>query len=258
MVKNGTLGNAGQINASGTGNALDNEQITNTGGIEIAALGALTLDLLTTVTNTSHTITVDDTGTLTLQGDASITGGSISNSGTVDIEGTGATLDGVAVTGGGAIDVDAAAPATLTTLVLEDTTSITNGTLTVGPTGILSVAGDVTLDHVGVTNQNSIEVTAGNALTLDDATTLDNSAGTVTIDGTGKLTLNDAEITGGIPAAHHRQRHDRYHRLQQDRRRCGAERRPCDHRGPSGPDAGWRHGHRHLVRRRRQRRDNPG
>ena len=100
MVKNGTLGNAGQINASGTGNALDKEQVTNTGGIEIAALGALTLDLLTTVTNTSHTITVDDTGTLTLQGDASITGGSISNSGTVDIEGTGATLDGVAVTGG--------------------------------------------------------------------------------------------------------------------------------------------------------------
>jgi len=202
VVKNGTLGNAGQINASGTGNALDKEQITNTGGIEIAALGALTLDLLTTVTNTSHTITVDETGTLTLQGDASITGGSISNSGTVDIEGTGATLDGVAVTGGGAIAVDGAAPVTLTTLVLEDTTSITNGTLTVGPTGILSIAGDVTLDHVGVTNQNSIEVTAGNALTLDYATTLDNSAGTVTIDGTGKLTLNHAEITGGTITDH--------------------------------------------------------
>ncbi len=195
VVKNGTLGNAGQINASGTGNALDNEQVTNTGGIEIAALGALTLDLLTTVTNTSHTITVDDTGTLTLQGGASITGGSLSNSGTVDIEGTGATLDGVAVTGSGAINVDAASA--LTTLVLKDAASITNGTLTVGPTGILSIAGDVTLDDVGVTNQNSIEVTAGNALTLDDATTLDNSAGTVTIDGTGKLTLNDAEITGG-------------------------------------------------------------
>ncbi|MBU6462110.1 MAG: VCBS domain-containing protein [Bradyrhizobium sp.] len=195
VVKNGTLGNAGQINASGTGNALDNEQITNTGGVEIVALGALTLDLLTTVANTNHTITVDSTGTLTLQGGASVTGGSLSNSGTLDIEGTGATLDGVAVTGSGAVNVDDAA--TLTTLVLENTTSIANGTLTVGPTGILSVAGDVTLDHVGVTNRNSIEITASNALTLDDTTTLDNTAGTVTIDGNGKLTLNDAEITGG-------------------------------------------------------------
>ncbi|MDE2603589.1 MAG: FecR domain-containing protein, partial [Bradyrhizobium sp.] len=198
VVKNGTLGNSGTIGAIGASNALDNERITNTGGIEIAALGALTLDLLTIVTNTNHTITVDGTGTLTLQGGASITGGSLSNSGTVDIEGTGATLDGVAITGSGAVNVDDAA--VLTTLVLKDTASITNGALTVGPTGILSVAGDVTLDHVAVTNQNSIEVTAGNALTLDDATTLDNTAGTVAIDGTGKLKLSGATITGGTIA----------------------------------------------------------
>ena len=62
---------------------------------------------------------------------------------------------------------------------------------------MLSDAGSVTLDHVGVTNKNSIEITAGNALTLDDGTSVDNTAGTIAVDGTGKLTLNDAGITGG-------------------------------------------------------------
>jgi len=198
VVKNGTLGNSGQINVSGTDNALDNEQVTNTGGIEVLALGALTLDLLTSVTNTGHTITVDGTedgsGTLTLQGGASITGGNLSNSGTVDIEGSGATLDGVTVTGSGAINVDVSAQ---TTLVLEDVTSITGNTLTVGPGGTLSVAGNATLDDVGATNKHSIEITAGNVLTLDDGTSVDNTSGTIAVDGAGKLTLNDAEITGG-------------------------------------------------------------
>jgi fibronectin-binding autotransporter adhesin len=201
VVKNGTLGNSGQINVSGSSNALDNEQVTNTGGIEILALGALTLDLLTTVANAGHIITVDGSaddgvGTLTLQGGSSITGGSLANSGTVDIEGTSITLDGVAVTGSGAVNIDEAAAST-TTLVLKDTTSITNGTLMVGPTGVLSVAGSATFDHVGVTNQNSIEITAGNVLTLDGLTTVDNTSGTLTVDGSGKLTLNDASIDGG-------------------------------------------------------------
>ena len=98
------------------------------------ALGALTLDLLTTVGDAGHTITVDGTGTLTLQGGSSITGGSLANSGTVGIEGTGATFDGVTVTGAGAVNVDAGVPPRPTTLVLKDVTSITKGTLTVGAT----------------------------------------------------------------------------------------------------------------------------
>ena len=199
VVKNGTLGNSGQIDVSGSGNAFDNEQITNTGGIEILALGALTLDLLTSVTNAGHTITIDGSaddgvGTLTLQGGASITGGNLSSSGTVDIESSGATLDGVTVTGSGTINVDVSAQ---TTLVLEGVTSITGNTLTVGPSGTLSVAGNATFDDVGATNDHSIEITAGNALTLDGGTSVDNTSGTITVDGTGTLTLNDAGIDGG-------------------------------------------------------------
>ena len=138
---------------------------------------------------------------------------------------------------------------------MKDAASITNGTLTVGPTGIFSIAGDVTLDDVGVTNQNSIEVTAGNALTLDDATTLDNSAGTVTIDGTGKLTLNDAEITGGTITDNGTIDITGSSKIDGD----AVERRPFDYRGPSDPDAGW-HPPELLAPRsdHRQRRENPG
>ena len=100
MLKNGTLGNSGQIKVSGTGNALDGETVTNTGGIEVLGLGALTLDQLTTVANGGGTITVDSTGALTLNG-AIITGGTLSISGTLDLEN--ATVNGGTLGGAGTI-----------------------------------------------------------------------------------------------------------------------------------------------------------
>ena len=63
VLKNGSLGNAGAINVSGTGNVLDNEIVTNTGAGAIGVTGTLTLDLGT-----------------------SIIGGTLTNSGTVEIE----------------------------------------------------------------------------------------------------------------------------------------------------------------------------
>ena len=66
MLKNGSFGNAGAINVSGTGNALDNETVTANNALEVLAGGALLMDLGTTVANSGGTVAVDGTGTLTL------------------------------------------------------------------------------------------------------------------------------------------------------------------------------------------------
>ena len=198
VLKDGTLNNAGVLHAE-TGAVLQNETVTNTGKIEVLALGALTLDDGTSVTNTHGTITVDETGTLTLD-DATISGGTLDNSGTVHVEGSsGATLDGVTVIGGGDIQIDCGEDTATTPLVLEGGTTVTDGTLTVGSVGLLDIktANGATLDDVGVTNNNSIEVFAGSTLTLDDGTSVTNTDGTITVDSTATLKLIDAILSGG-------------------------------------------------------------
>ena len=89
-------------------------------------------------------------------------------------------------------------------LVLDDGTSITGGSLTVGPFGTLAIetAGGATLNGVKVTNENSIEVFTGSVLKLDQVTTVDNSTGVVSIDGTGRLSLDEASISGGTVNNH--------------------------------------------------------
>ena len=67
MLSNGILNNDGIIDVAGTGNALDNETVTNTETIEVLAGGALTIDLdSTTVNNDTGNVTVDLSGTLTV------------------------------------------------------------------------------------------------------------------------------------------------------------------------------------------------
>jgi fibronectin-binding autotransporter adhesin len=137
---------------------------------------------------------------LTLRGGASLVGGTLDNSGTLEIaSSSGATLDGVTIAGSGSIEVDVATAQATPTLVLDHSTAITHGSLTVGPFGTLAIetAGGATLHGVNVTNNNSIEVFAGSVLILDQVTTVDNSTGAIAIDGTGMLTLEDASISGG-------------------------------------------------------------
>ncbi len=155
-IKNGTLGNSGQIDVSGSGNELDKEAVTNTGGIEVVTGGALLVDLVSTVDNTLGTITVDGTGTLTLN-QATVTAGVVTDK------------------TGGEVDLTGAA-------VLQ------NGVL--GNSGLIKVSnsGNELLGET-VTNTGGIEVVAGGAL-LIDPTTIDNTLGTITVDGTGTLTLN--------------------------------------------------------------------
>ena len=154
VLKNGTLINSGQIKVSGTGNALDGETVTNTGGIEVLAGGALLIDP-TTIDNTGGgTITVDSTGTLTLNG-TTITAGTVTDNGEIDLTGT---------------------------AVLK------NGAL--GNTGQINVSGSGNaLDHETVTNTGNVDVSG--ALLVDPVTTIDNTGGgSITVEGTGTLTLN--------------------------------------------------------------------
>ncbi len=198
-LQNGTLTNVGHVNVSGTGNAIDDENITNPGTIEVLKSGALTLDHGTTIAG-GGIIDVTAGATLTLN-DATITGGTLDSSGTVDVEGSsGARLDGVTVIGTGTIQVDASG-ATATTLTLQNGTTMTGGKLAVGSVGTLAVnsTGGAALKGVSITNDNSIEIFAASLLALAAGTTVVNKA-TVTVDGTGTLALNDASISGGTIA----------------------------------------------------------
>jgi VCBS repeat-containing protein/autotransporter-associated beta strand protein len=161
VLKKGSLGNAGTIDVSGIGNALDGETVTANNILEVLFGGALLFDLGTTVANGGGTITVDGTGTLTLNG-ATITGGTVTDNGTLDLTGT---------------------------AVLK------NGTL--GNTHQINVSGTGNeLYGETVTANNALEILANSALLIDHGTTVTNG-GTITVDGTGTLTLSGATITGG-------------------------------------------------------------
>src|SRR5260370_368931 len=89
VLENGWLGNSGTIDVSGLGNALHNEHVTANNGLEILSGGALTIDQDSTVTNTGM-IRIDDgaagIGELTVD-DATIDGGSVLNSGAINLTG---------------------------------------------------------------------------------------------------------------------------------------------------------------------------
>jgi len=170
VLKNGALGNSGQINVSGAGNALDSETVTGAGFIDV-------------------------TGTLTLDLGTSIIGGILTNSGLVKIEtASGATLDGVSVQNieTGTIQVDDAALSYAGTLVVEDGTTITDGTLTIGSLGLFEVktTSGATLDGVSVGNSGVVQVDADSVLNLVGGTTI--TDGSVTGPGTVHITGDSA------------------------------------------------------------------
>jgi fibronectin-binding autotransporter adhesin len=200
VLKNGVLGNAGQINVSGSGNALDGETVTNTGGVFVDHTGVLTLDLGT-----------------------SIAGGILTNSGLVQIEfAAGATLDGVHVNNGaGTIQIDTVSFDGK--LIVDDGTTITGGSLTIGSLGLFEVktgptGPGATLDGVTVGNSGVVQVDTGAVLDLTGGTTITGGsvtgAGTIhvtgdsaidgakldtsqiTVDATKTLTLDGTTVTG--------------------------------------------------------------
>ncbi|WP_168212815.1 MULTISPECIES: FecR domain-containing protein [unclassified Bradyrhizobium] len=172
---NGTLDNFGHVNVSGAGNALHDEMVSNFGAIVVT--GELTLDLGTT-----------------------ITGGVVSNAGTVRVESEqGATLDNVDVENlAGAIQVGSTPAATV--LVVEDGTVINGGTLSTGSAGTFEVAGAsiATLGGVSVFNSGYVQVDEGSTLNLLGSTI---SGGFITdngiIDVSGDSAINNAALNGG-------------------------------------------------------------
>src|SRR6202035_3924820 len=147
-------------------------------------------------------LTLDD-GSSIKNGTLTIAGGS-----TLDVESsTGATLDGVTVTGATGPTASLIEIGAHTTsgsiLTLDDGTSIKDGTLTIAGGSTLDVesSGGATLDGVTVTGATGptaslIEIgahtTSGSILTLDDGTSIKD--GTLTIAGGSTL---DVESSGG-------------------------------------------------------------
>jgi fibronectin-binding autotransporter adhesin len=193
VLKNGSLGNAGQINVSGTGNALDNEKVTSNYALEILAAGVLTLDLGTAVANAGGTVTIDATAMLTMD-DASITGGTLTNGGTINSTGT-----------------DAIAIAAITnTSILEATA----GVLTISSAGGVTLANSGTLEANGgeldittepVTNTGTLQATDNSILKLTTTTVTNTdgeTSGTVTVDLGSTLDLINATIIDGTLTNH--------------------------------------------------------
>ncbi len=253
-LKSGSLGNSGQINVSGIDNALDGETVTANLAMAILSGGALTIDQGSKVANGGGAVTVDGGGTLTLNdatitsgavtnetngtidltGSAVLTGGSLGNSGQINVSGNGNALDGETVTanlaieilsggaltidqgskvaiGGGTVTVDGSGTLTLNdaTITSGTVTNETNGTIdftgagvlksgSLGNSGQINVGGTGNaLDGETVAANLAIEILSGGALTIDQGSTVANSDGTIKVDGSGTLTLNDATITSG-------------------------------------------------------------
>ncbi|WP_240535223.1 VCBS domain-containing protein [Bradyrhizobium sp. YR681] len=236
VLSNGVLKNNASMKVGGTGNSLKSETVTNAGIIEVLAAGVLAIDLGSTVDNASGTIVVDDGGALTLDG-ATISSGAINNysvlGGAIDVTGN-SRIDGNATLTKGTVTVESAV-----TLKLDDVTvsgaaianhgtvkvdadkkltlagsSLTGGTLTLSGTlestgisaihsadlnntGTVSVtSGTLTIDLHAITNHGLIEAVTGGALKLT-TTTVTNTSGTISVDGTSKLYLTDVTINGG-------------------------------------------------------------
>ena len=198
-----------------TANAVVTNALLNNGGVTIDSGQTLTLDNVT-VTGTIFTDTASGAilsvgigDTLMLQNGVTVNGGTINIDGTLEIEAsTGATLNGVNITGTGNRQIDDAAASSI--LVLAGGTTMTGGKLTVGSVGALEIgtALGATLNSVSVINYNVIEVLAGSILTLDLGTTVANAGSAINIDAgsTGgtvaeaTLKLNGATINGGTLA----------------------------------------------------------
>ena len=225
---NATLNNGGVTLENGVTLTLDNVTVNGTTFADTAS-GAIiqvdsgdTLNLNNAMINggavTDHG-TIDISGAVTLDSGVAVNGGamSIASGATLDIEnaatGTGATLNGVDVMNSGTIQVDGPVLGTTTiNLVLDGGTTVTGGTLLIhvgfpigGVEGTVEIgAGGATLDHVTVTNNNSLTIDDGNTLTLshvtiDGGTINDGTAdgATGTIDVSGNSSINGTTIDNG-------------------------------------------------------------
>ncbi|CCD86177.1 conserved protein of unknown function [Bradyrhizobium sp. ORS 285] len=144
----GTLDNFGTVTVSGSGNAFEDETITNANAITIAVGGALSLS-----------------GT-------SIAGGAITSGGTISVDGD-SSIGGSAVSGGALLIGETGSFAEGTaTLTVEGGTSLTDVDLTIGNGSTLEVASQAGATLVGVTVDNSgtVQIDHDALLLIEDST----------------------------------------------------------------------------------------
>ncbi|GLH80381.1 hypothetical protein SSBR45G_52900 [Bradyrhizobium sp. SSBR45G] len=221
----GTLDNFGTLNVSGSGNAFEDETISNANAAAIAiALG----------------------GVLSLAG-TSIAGGTIGNDGTIAVIGD-SSIDGSAVDGGTLLigdgetapgnirlvsteDGPPETPWTPVTLTVQGGATIADATVGIDPGSVLEVASaaGATMSEISVSNSGTIKVDQDALLQIEDSTitggefvnrgivhvetqaattfdgvTIDNSGGQIIIDDEGDAPVSstlvldgNASLTGG-------------------------------------------------------------
>ncbi|WP_409997176.1 VCBS domain-containing protein [Bradyrhizobium cosmicum] len=194
VLSGGILNNNATFKVSGSGNALDDEIVTNAGAIEVVAGGALAIDQGSTVANSAGSITVDGGAALTLD-EATISGGAITGAGTIDVSGD-SKIDGGATVSVSAITADAAL--TLDGVTVSGTLITDNSSIALANTVKLkdgaTIKGASAASKGAITNNGTLEI-AGAATLLNDVLT--NSGHVIEIDDGQTLTLSGTEISGG-------------------------------------------------------------
>lgn len=194
VLSGGVLKNNAAFTVSGTGNALDDETVTNTGTIEVLAGGALAIDQGSTVDNASGNFIVDGNALLTLD-DATISGGAIKGAGAIDVTGT-SKIDGGAAVSIGTITADAML--TLDGVTVAGTAITDNATIALANTVKLkngaTIKGASAGSRGAITNNGTLEI-AGAATLLNDVLT--NTGHVIKVDDGQTLALFGTDISGG-------------------------------------------------------------
>ena len=203
MLNQSVLLNSGTIDLAQGGDFKDDSSITNTGTGTIEVSGG-TLNVLVDIAN-AGLVKVDAPAALNLNG-ATIDGGTLRVSGTLDSTGTSALTDvditntGLIESTGGILTIDPA------TLINSGTLEANGGELdltgeTVTNTGLMQAIDDSTLKLTSTTVTNTggtVAVESGSTLDLVSATI---SGGTITDDGlidvAGSSTINNAVLNHG-------------------------------------------------------------
>lgn len=215
LIENGTLNNSGAVNVKGAVE-FAHETVVNASlsTIEVWANSALTIDESSSVTNrgdvkvdasgklivTGATLdggaltggpgatgigTVTNNGELDLTGNAVLSNGILKNNSTLNVSGTGNTLNGEAVTNAGTIEVLAGA------LAIGPGSTVNNSSGNVIVDAALTLNG-ATISGGTIKGSGSIDVTGGSK--IDGNATLSTSA--VTADA--KLTLDGITVSGSV------------------------------------------------------------
>jgi hypothetical protein len=186
-LSGGVLNNNAVFSVIATGNALNNETVTNAGTMEVLANAALAIDQGSTVDNAAGNIVVDGNADLTLD-HATISGGSIEGAGSVDVTGA-SKIDGGASISVASVTADA--KLTLDGVTVSGSVITDNASIELDHT--VKLEAGVKIQGGAVTNTGTLEV-AGPATLLNDVVT---NNGTVKVDGGQTLTFSGTEISGG-------------------------------------------------------------